>query len=372
MNNMPMPLDTGQTPPRLLLKPGRVDGKNSEHRSWGFIPKKLNNEIEVLLQKNKDKAAYKDKKVGQGTQDKRRTVIKGFFADLLKMRNPRYDIRSVNGLKQKHLKAVFQYLESQGQSPSTIQNKISIMRVFCGWIGKHGMIGDSANYVEDKASVKRSMVVQEDKSWDGHGLDLMTKLPEIACMDPHAALWLEQCWAFGLRVKEAIMMRPHIAEDGPYLNIREGTKGGRSRIVPIENLVQRDVLERSKVAADQTTGFLGQRGKTYQQKVRRFYYVLECCGITLKEEGVTAHGLRHQYMHEAFLRLTGEPAPIRGGDLRNIETRVYRIASGKLMERAGHTRVTIGAGYYGSRRVKAPRADNEQGKSGAQAAPSAD
>lgn len=50
----------------MTAKPGRVNGKNSEYRSGsGFIPKKLNNEIEVLLQMHKDQAAHKDKKVGE-------------------------------------------------------------------------------------------------------------------------------------------------------------------------------------------------------------------------------------------------------------------------------------------------------------------
>ena len=98
-------------------KPGRVGGKNSKYKSGaGFIPKKLNNEIEVLLQKNKDLAAHKDKKVGQGTQDKRRTVIKGFFADMWHLK---FKVESIHNLKEKHLHAMFSFLEAEGQSPST-------------------------------------------------------------------------------------------------------------------------------------------------------------------------------------------------------------------------------------------------------------
>lgn len=36
--------------------------------------------------------------------------------------------------------------------------------------------------------------------------------------------------------------------------------------------------------------------------------------------------------------------------MMNIEKDVERLASQKLMEQVGHTRVTIGASYYGSRR----------------------
>lgn len=340
------------------VKPGRVDGKNSEYRSGIHrIPKRCHNEIEVVLQQNRDKAAHKDKKVGSGTQDKRETVIKGFFSDLFYLG---YKIESIHSLKQKHLQAVFGFLEDQGQSPSTIQNKISIMRVFSEWVGKYGMVGDSTKYVKNRASVRRSMVVQEDKSWDGNGFALLDQLPEIATKDEDVAMWLEIIWAFGLRVREGIMSRPGASADGLVYWVKEGTKGGRSRVVPIETDVQRDVIERAKKLADGKTGLLGKRGKSYKQKRDHFYYILKVCGFTLKDKGVTAHGLRHEYMQRAFKRLTGIEAPIKGGDLSLLDKKEFHEASQKLMERAGHTRVTIGAAYYGSRRIKKPNPEQSE------------
>lgn len=332
------------------VKPGRVNGKNSEYRSGTHrIPKRCHNEIELVLQQHRDKAAHKDKKVGSGTQDKRETVIKGFFSDLFHLR---YKIESIHSLKQKHLVAVFNHLEDEGQSPSTIQNKISIMRVFCEWIGKYGMVGDSSLYVKDRASVRRSMVVREDKSWDGNGVDVMAKVEEVTKKDKAVGMWLELCLAFGLRTREAIMSRPGMATEGPFFWIWEGTKGGRPRLVPIEDEVQVDVIQHARQLADGKTGYLGVRGKTYEQKRNRFYTVLKSCGITLSEAGVTAHGLRHQYMQESFKRLTGVDAPVKGGDLSELDRNELHVASQKLMERAGHTRVTIGASYYGSRRIR--------------------
>lgn len=336
----------------MTAKPGRVNGKNSEYRSGsGFIPKKLNNEIEVLLQKHKDQAAHKDKKVGQGTQDKRRTVIKGFFADMWHLK---FKVESVHNLKEKHLHAVFRFLEAEGQSPSTIQNKISIMRVFCEWIGKPGMVRDSSLYVEDKASVTRTMVAREDKSWEGKGVDIAQILETVRKKDKVVAIELELCLAFGLRVKEAMMLRPLACRDGdgPFIHVREGTKGDRPRVIPIDNALQRNVLDRAVEVMDKKTGFLGKRGKTMAQKRDHFYYVMKRCGVTLREKEITAHGLRHQYMQASFKRMLGIEAPVKGGSLADVGPDEFHVASQKLMERAGHTRVTIGASYYGSRRVR--------------------
>lgn len=329
-------------------KPGRINGKNSEYRSGTHsLPKKIRNEIYTILSQHWKDAARKDKQVGSGTMMKRRSVILGFYRDLFHLK---YKIESVHNLKQKHLIAVFNFLEDQGQSPSTIQNKISIMRVFCEWIGKVGMVGDSADYVKNRNSVRRSMVVKEDKSWDGHGIDIVSKIQEISQIDQAVGLWLELCLGFGLRVKEALLFIASVAHEGNHIFVREGTKGGRSRIVPVENDMQRDILHRVKSVADGKSGLLGVRGKTLIQKNRRFYYVLKRCGVTLAELGVSAHGLRHQYMQQSYKLLLGVEAPVRGGDINQVDKVKFHIVGQKLAERAGHSRATIGVSYYGSRR----------------------
>ena len=145
---------------------------------------------------------------------------------------------------------------------------------------RHG--GRFDQIVEDHASVRRSMVVQDDKSWEGNGINVMELIQKVTDKDESVGMWLELCLGFGLRVREAILYRPSI--DGEYGNISvlEGTKGDRPRTVPVENDVQRDILQRAKALADGKTGMLGTRGKTYAQKRRRFYTVMRAGPTTPK------------------------------------------------------------------------------------------
>lgn len=332
------------------VRPGRINGKNSTHRSGtSRIGRNVKEEILRVLEKNRDKSAHRDKRVGYVTQERRQKVILGFFSDLFQLG---YKIKTIDSLKQKHLHAVFNMLEEKRQAPATIQQKISVMRTFCDWIGKPGMVIASCAYVKNESSVRRSMVVREDRSWEGHGIDVPDTLTKISQKDANVGMWLELCLAFGLRVQEAVMLRPNVAHEVDTIWLREGTKGDRPRVIPMEEQVQADVLERAKAMADKKTGKLGRRGKSVEQNIQRMYYVMRIFKLTLAEQGVSAHGLRHQYMHYAFKKLTGEEPPVRGGDLRKIEKMRFRIASQRLAERAGHTRVTIGASYYGSRRVR--------------------
>ena len=141
------------TPDAQETKPGHANRNKSKRWPGGArIPKALQYEIVMVLKKNCDRGAHVQKKVGPATQEKREVVIREFFGRLYFLN---YKLKSIHNIKQKHLVAVFNSFEKQGQSPSTLQNKISIMRIFCEWIDKTGMVGDSRKYVQDKTSVRR-------------------------------------------------------------------------------------------------------------------------------------------------------------------------------------------------------------------------
>ena len=331
------------------MKPGRVNGKNSSYKAKRrHIRPKLRLELIEIMRENLTRGATKDKKVGGETAEKRKEVILTFFGDLLYLK---YDLRSIYDLKQKHLEAVFKFLEAQGQSPATLQNKISIMRIFCEWMGKHGMVTDSSRYVANPFSTKRSMVATEDKSWEGNGVNLMEKIELIRKEDERSAGVLLLCYGFGLRIREAVMMNVFKSDDDRVLMVVNGTKGGRARHVPIEHEWQRNLLDDVKGIVDQVSGKLIMRGVTTENWIRRVYYLMKKHDLTLADSGVSAHGLRHQYMHERFEEQLGIPAPVKGGDISLIDKKEFDDATARLMERAGHSRPTIGASYYGSRRM---------------------
>jgi site-specific recombinase XerD len=340
------------TSPKVVIRPGRVNGKNSKYRSGATpVPKRVHNQIITIWQENRDKAATKDKKVGAETQAKRKTDIMNFFSDLffLSLR-----IQSVYNLKVKHLHAVFNMLEREKQAPSTIRSKISAMRIFCEWIGKHGMVKESSNYVLDKTSVKVSVVAQEDKSWSAHEVDPIEILKKIRAYkngrEEIVAIWLEQCWAFGIRIQESVMFQPYVSDQGEVCYVREGAKGGRDRFVKVRNDLQRLVLNKAKLHADGKSGHLGKRGQSVKQKTDHFGYILERVGITFAEEGVTAHGLRHEFAQQMHKLLTGCDAPIKGGNISTVPKFQYNIATRIIMEELGHGRLVAAASYYGTRR----------------------
>lgn len=309
------------------------------------VKRKLVMEIQQVFEQSIDKCANgKNKRVGHLTIEKRKTVMMGFIADLYYLG---FQIESMDNLREKHVYAWVQLLLKISQKPATIQNKLSVLRVYCKWIGKPGMIKAPEYYVEDPEQVKRTTATKQDKSWDAK--DANQLIMKVCQKDEIVGMQLKLSNEFGLRRQEAIMLKPHISDEGVYLHVRAGTKGGRPRIVPISTEQQRSLLEEAKSMADPKSGLICRPGKTLKQAINRFKYVMRYCCITKAGEGVTAHGLRHGYVHHRYQERTGGgKLPVKGGMPGEVDPMIDKVAKLKIMEEVGHSRLAVTTAYGGS------------------------
>ena len=74
-----------------------------------------------------------------------------------------------------------------------------------------------------------------------------------------------------------------------------------------------------------------------------FGNVLKKFGITKAKLGVTSHGFRHEALINQYEKLTGEPAPIRGGARPPRE--IEKLARQECVELAGHAKKRAAAAY---------------------------
>jgi hypothetical protein len=244
-----------------------------------------------------------------------------------------------------------------------IEQQLSFLRVYGDtWIGKPGMVHPLADYVEDPARFKRSYAAKEDRSWEGNAVEFKSIVETVAAIDPRVAAQLALLLAFGLRRKEAVMFMPHSAvvssESVPtsqhasdryavFLRIKRGTKGGRLRFVAIRNDDQRSALELALQFAPRPSSHLGHPGLSLKQSLKRFDNVMQKAGISRKQLGVTAHGLRHQFAQEFHVELTGVQAPVRGGDIC-ADPQTLKASLLEIARQLGHDRPTISNAYLGS------------------------
>lgn len=272
------------------------------------------------------------------TRDKRSDVLFAAFAELRRTGVKLEDVRQFKG---KHVKKLCEIWQNRGLSASTLQNNLSILRTFAGWIGKQGMVETDEKYFHGASA--RTTINNTDKSWKSNSVDVERKLAEVRAKDERVALALELQHAFGLRVKESLMLRPHFADQGSVLDVSRGTKNGRPRVVPIDTPERRAAIERAKAMCGRMESVAGNERALAQAK-NHFYHVVRSCGIA-RENGIVPHGLRHEYANDRFEEKTGTNSPVRGG---NELTREADYATRlEIAEELGHSREDVTTHYLG-------------------------
>lgn len=267
--------------------------------------------LQRLINEHNWQHASKRKIVSNKTMHERAHFLFHFFGELRRNDECNHKVDPRN-LGSRHIQFMVDRWVKRGLAAGTIQLYLSYLRAFSEWIGKPGLVLPAERYVSDPALVRRSYAAQNDKSWSANGINTDDVIERVAKCDPFVGAQLQMCCAYGARVKEAIMYRPHLAEmEGKlllikewscesYLEIKRGTKGGRMRVVPIDTEEKRAALDRAKRIALHETSSLGHPELSLKQSINRFYNILKRCGVTAAKLGVTAHGLRHEYANDRY------------------------------------------------------------------------
>lgn len=317
-------------------------------------------ELHALLAANKTKHAIKDKSVSTGTKDNREDILFQSFTELRNECSPPCKLDNPRNFREKHFKLLLELWISKGLSSSTLQNRTSVLRTFCTWIGRSGMIKPLETYVLDKTLVRRVQVAQEDKSWTGNGLVFNEVLKQVDAYDLQAGAQLRIIKAFGLRLKEGVCFRPiramKLGEDQNAIYVEFGTKNGLKRHVPIDTEEQRQALNYACSLAKTTEAHIGWEDLTLKQSVKRMSNIMQKFKITKKDAGATLHGLRHEKLHDIHEEVTGHPVPVKGGKVEVMDPDLVLKARYKMTQAAGHARLSITNAYAGSfRKPKKPK-----------------
>jgi len=308
--------------------------------------------LNALLREHNHRHSKKEKDVSFKTRHERREFYFRFFREL---RDSGYNL-DPRSLGNRHVQFAMDRWIERGLSAGTIETYLSFLRSLSEWIGKHNMIQESGAYVSDPARLRRTYVALYDKSWSAAGLDAGAIVQAVFAHDPHCGAMLDLMLAFGLRVKEALMLRPHLAVvpasatglPSPraewYLEVVHGTKGGRCRFVPIDSDAKRKALERAQQLVEEGA-HLGHPGLDLKAGKAHFYRVMARFGITNRDLGVTPHGLRHQYANDRYELFSGVSSAVRQGP--PVDPAVDTTARLEVAAELGHARKEIAGAYLG-------------------------
>ena len=154
-------------------------------------------------------------------------------------------------------------------------------------------------------------------------MDIDALIDRVFAYDRYVGALLRLIRAMGLRRKESVQFRPFesvvsFADAGLSPQQREADryvrvkgKGGRVRVIPLDRPARLAALELAQDVVGSRDAHLGDPSRDLKRNLRRFDYVMEKFGITVRERGITGHGLRHEVLMDIFQAATGVPAPVR-------------------------------------------------------------
>lgn len=312
----------------------------------------IRQQITVLLDVVGEDHMSRNKPIGNLTKKSRAYIIHQFVSDI---KQAGFAIKSILNVNQKHIQAAVDTWNKDKLSIGTINNRLSTLRWLAKAIGKNGMILPPSEYGLSPEDTKRTYIARDDHSWTNKNVYPAEKIAQVRTKDEWVAMHMELMNAFGLRVWESVLMRIRLADCGEVLNVQEGAKGGRPRMVKIDTPEKRRVLDcAAEMTRTTAKGALVRPGKTPKQMLNRIYYVCRKFGITKKELGITPHGLRHQFANDLFEKTAGFPSAVRGGPTvpdRQADTKARHEVTRQL----GHARTSITAAYTGARIQGRPR-----------------
>lgn len=261
-------------------------------------------------------------------------------------------LNDITRLKEKHIDALVQSWHAQGLSNKTMQNQLSRLRIFAGWIGKPEIIkrGGLPAYLPevDAKDLKVKTYSDDSKSWTGRGVNVIDIYQRAKLEDERLGGMILLGLAFGFRKKEMLRIKPWKADAGHELRVDGSVaKNGRFRAIPIEldtpyGKFQRWALDEVKSLCKKTET-LGWPGLTYKGSENRYYYYLKRLGVTKVDAGVSGHGLRAEYAENMAL-WAGLIPPSLGGSVHQMPKEARLAITNGVSNLLGHDKEhTIGA-----------------------------
>jgi site-specific recombinase XerD len=332
-----------------------------------ILPLPFRNAIDRLLDRKGQRTKNGTRNVGHQTKLTRRHILMRVFAELYELG---YKIQEPENLRSAHVEALMKHWLANESGAAIIQNKLCTLRMFAEWIGKSGMVLHTQSYTDDREKVRRSVVAKVSRAWEAKGVDPLAMIERASQEDPRVGLYLRLMYAFGLRLKEAICLKPlrDVTHDGQWLSARDGTKGGRQRMVEIKTDYEKETLQLAQQFTNKRSGTITPPGMELMKAYRQAQRHIRNAGISRDGLGVTAHGLRHQYAQRKYEQITGRSSPIQGGDPKQIDAETHTQACYEVMSLLGHSRTDVGGSYYGSfgHALRGTKKPDAQGKPDAQ------
>jgi len=230
-------------------------------------------------------------------------------------------------------------------SPAYAQNLVSAVNSVLGQVREWQSVSPTkACGIPERSNVRDTPPVGVER-----GLELANVRAELISVgQERAAALVQLAREFGLRSKEASLLNANLAlkeaQSKGKVTITEGTKGGRSREVPILNVEQIAALKEAAEIQGKGQSLIPTNQNWQQWREGTLRDTRE----TLQRHGIERlHDLRAAYACDRYNAITGEKAPVFGEKVQDKD--LDRAARETISRELGHNRIDILTSYVGGR-----------------------
>ena len=355
---------------RLNTDPRYYQGKRLDRHG-----RSLNISCRVFLARHNWKHAKTGRPVSHDYQRERGARI--LRTHLVDFREAGFSPTRLEKTKGKYHVGALRLWERKGLSAGMMQKKYCDLVWIAKVLNKADIcLAEPWSVLDDPERWKVRTIAREEKTPSAHGVDVRQVVLRIAEHSPLVAVIQVLKIAFGLRNKEACMLRPHEDDRGTYLSVTRGTKGGRPRTVPYYDFegrldpesreivlwnLQQNELRLKVIELAKSVVLPGHSMIPPHYTLARFrryerYVTSRYGGLTRKQLGITPHAFRHEFLCLRAEAISGLIRPLRRAVALNAEDAVRdRVARQIAAIDAGHHDTYTTETYYGPRTELAPR-----------------
>ena len=305
------------------------------------------------------------------------------LASFTELKELGYGLKKPWNLESQHVEALCRLWASRGLSAATVQNRLTSLSWLGALMSRPGLVRGTHSYDEQFGDVDmcRHQAATRDKSPEGSGFDRDEVIRAAMATDETFGYMVMLQFATGMRNKEAIRARPLVDDCGDHWKLPSsvgGSKGGRARIIPLEQGTwQREALDlvkafvRRKGKGKLKTPMGWSNGKAFESAncricsglksdMTKYKSLLEKCKFTRRQLGFSGHGMRHSFAHEG-LRVHGYIPAIKstgdtdmntkktddGSSVTSADRESIKAAQLAVSESLGHSRIGVTSAYYG-------------------------
>lgn len=250
-------------------------------------------------------------------------------------------------LVQQYGQALAQRVRQGAMAAATAQNYVSAVNSVMGIATKGAWKSVSPTKVcgiEQRSAVRQDMPGALQRYAYGFAVEAVRDK-----VGARAEAVVELARELGLRSKEASLFDACSAlaqaQEQGAVTVSDGTKGGRTREVPITSEAQMQALERAAQAQGMARAVMPP---TEDWKSWREGALRQARELVQAYTGGGLHDLRAAYACERYEMLTGHAAPCAGGKI--IDKNRDEVARWAVAEELGHARIEIASEYIGGRR----------------------